>query len=135
MKPDVIFFGESISPAVKERSFQDIESCDRLLVIGTTLATYSAFRIVKHAVEIGKPVLILNIGPTRADGIEHIVKIEMKSGDILRDVCSVILGSKTHHDPELHRLMTSGVIQPPVEDTITNDTQAMTLNDSGNSVK
>jgi NAD-dependent deacetylase sirtuin 4 len=43
-KPEVVFFGESIASAVKERSFADIDASDRLLVVGTTLATYSAFR-------------------------------------------------------------------------------------------
>lgn len=62
IKPDLVFFGESILPEVKTRSyvqntntiigtslkqsvrFRDIDECERLLVIGTTLATYSAFR-------------------------------------------------------------------------------------------
>ncbi|KAF8324705.1 DHS-like NAD/FAD-binding domain-containing protein [Cantharellus anzutake] len=122
IKPDVIFFGESISSAVKDRSFRDLECCDKLLVIGTTLATYSAFRIVKHALEVGKPVMMLNIGPTRADKFERIEKIEMKSGAVLTDVCSLVLGPKAHHDPELRRLMMSGVVQPPIDDTADNDT-------------
>ncbi|TDL18378.1 DHS-like NAD/FAD-binding domain-containing protein [Rickenella mellea] len=69
MKPDVIFFGESIPSEVKELSFKYIESSDRLLVIGTTLATYSAFRLLKYALSLSKPVLILNVGPTRADAL------------------------------------------------------------------
>lgn len=66
MKPSVVFFGESLSDSVRDNSyvnfhpprgfilpgplsfyrFSRIESCDQLLVIGTTLATYSAFRYV-----------------------------------------------------------------------------------------
>jgi NAD-dependent SIR2 family protein deacetylase len=45
-KPEVVFFGESIASSVKERSFSDIDGAARLLVVGTTLATYSAFRSV-----------------------------------------------------------------------------------------
>lgn len=44
VKPDVIFFGESIPADVRDRSFEMVDECDRLLVVGTTLATYSAFR-------------------------------------------------------------------------------------------
>ncbi|KAG9085169.1 hypothetical protein FS749_004638 [Ceratobasidium sp. UAMH 11750] len=44
LKPDVVFFGESIAPKVKQRSYENVETADRVLFIGTTLATYSAFR-------------------------------------------------------------------------------------------
>jgi NAD-dependent SIR2 family protein deacetylase len=61
IKPDLVFFGESILPEVRARScveyeygrgallslfhrFRHIDECGRFLVIGTTLATYSAFR-------------------------------------------------------------------------------------------
>ena len=68
MKPDFVFFGESISEKVKDRryevvlrrviviltiswhrSYSIIENADRLFIIGTTLATYSAFRCVPLA--------------------------------------------------------------------------------------
>ena len=54
-------------------------------------------RLLKHALELGKPVLMLNVGPTRADMItsaqqtagvdfRKIEKIELPSGLVLRDV-------------------------------------------------
>ena len=111
MKPDVVFFGESIRSPVKDRSwvsstphsacvltfslslyrFRDVEECDRLLVIGTTLATYSAFRIVKHALELKKPVFILNTGPTRADELPGIEKVDGLSGSALPEVVRTLL--------------------------------------------
>jgi hypothetical protein len=71
--------------------FMDVEECDRLLVIGTTLATYSAFRIVKHAIELNKPVFVLNMGPTRADGLPGIQKVDGLSGSVLSEVVRTIL--------------------------------------------
>jgi NAD-dependent deacetylase sirtuin 4 len=44
MKPDFVFFGESLKGQVKAKSFRVVEEADRLFVAGTTLATYSAFR-------------------------------------------------------------------------------------------
>jgi NAD-dependent deacetylase sirtuin 4 len=70
---------------------RDVEDCDRLLVIGTTLATYSAFRLVKHAVELNKPVFVLNMGPTRADGLPEIQKVDGLSGSVLSEVVRTIL--------------------------------------------
>lgn len=60
-------------------------------MIGTTLATYSAFRIVKHAVELNKPVFILNMGPTRADELPGIQKVDGLSGGVLPEVARTIL--------------------------------------------
>ncbi|KAL1758181.1 DHS-like NAD/FAD-binding domain-containing protein [Schizophyllum commune] len=90
-KPEVIFFGESIPEYWKERSIHDVEHASRVMLIGTTLATYSAFRLVKHALELKKPVLLLNVGPTRADGLPGVEKIEIASGAILRDVVRLVL--------------------------------------------
>ncbi|KIY51845.1 DHS-like NAD/FAD-binding domain-containing protein [Fistulina hepatica ATCC 64428] len=87
-KPEVIFFGESIPEEWKEKSYHDIEVCDRLLLIGTTLATYSAFRVLRHAQQLHKPVLVINVGPTRADGVEGVERIDMPSGAILRQVAT-----------------------------------------------
>jgi NAD+-dependent protein deacetylase sirtuin 4 len=70
---------------------RDIEDCDRLLVIGTTLATYSAFRTVKHALELKKPVFVLNTGPTRADDLPGIEKVDELSGSVLPEVVRTIL--------------------------------------------
>ena len=72
-------------------SIHDVEHASRVMLIGTTLATYSAFRLVKHALELKKPVLLLNVGPTRADGLPGVEKIEIASGAILRDVVRLVL--------------------------------------------
>ncbi|TRM57923.1 DHS-like NAD/FAD-binding domain-containing protein, partial [Schizophyllum amplum] len=115
-KPEVIFFGESIPEYWKERSIHDVEHASRVMLIGTTLATYSAFRLVKHALEHKKPVLLLNVGPTRADGLPGVEKIEIASGAILRDVVRLVLGSKADEDPEVKRMLRSGIVKPPTED-------------------
>ncbi len=68
LKPAVIFFGESVPDKLRDHSHQMVDECNAMLLVGTSLATYSAFRLVKQAVEQKKPVLILNKGrqgPTR----------------------------------------------------------------------
>ncbi|KAF7356497.1 NAD-dependent deacetylase [Mycena venus] len=117
-KPEVIFFGESIPPPVRDQSFHDVEEADRLLVIGTTLATYSAFRLLKRAVELGKPVLLLNVGPSRGDGIEEIERIDMASGLIIRDVVRAVLGTAVS-DPVVAKMLQSGIVKPPEDDSDT----------------
>ncbi|KAF8825658.1 hypothetical protein HHX47_DHR6000286 [Lentinula edodes] len=115
-KPDLIFFGESISEHVKKRSYLDIENSDRLLLIGTTLATYSAFRLLKHALALGKPVLMINVGPSRADVVEGVHKLDIASGDIMRDVVRNVLGHRGAVDSTVEKMLSSGIRRPPLID-------------------
>ncbi|KAJ3536958.1 hypothetical protein NM688_g6766 [Phlebia brevispora] len=116
MKPELIFFGESIKPAVKDRSYLEIEECDRLFLVGTTLATYSAFRLLRHALELKKPVLLLNVGPTRADPLPGVEKIEISTREVIRDVVRAVLGSRVKEEPVVDKMLQSGIIKPPPED-------------------
>ncbi|CAE6427805.1 unnamed protein product [Rhizoctonia solani] len=117
MKPAVIFFGESIPQEVKQQSFSDVEASDRVLFIGTTLATFSAFRLLKHAIELNKPVMLLNLGPTRAHSVPEVEIIEAASRDVLRGAARA-LTSDLKGEPEqvVSRLLKSGVVTPPPDD-------------------
>ncbi|KIJ65549.1 hypothetical protein HYDPIDRAFT_27550 [Hydnomerulius pinastri MD-312] len=116
-KPEVIFFGESIPKAIKDRSFRDVEQSDKLFLVGTTLATFSAYRLIKHAVELKKPVLLLNMGPTRADGLPGVEKIEIPTSHVMRDTVKAILGTRAHVDPVIINLLNNGIHKPPLDDS------------------
>lgn len=51
----------------------------------------SPHRLVKHALELGKPVLLLNVGPTRADGLSGVDKIEIATSRVMRDTVRAVL--------------------------------------------
>ncbi|KAI1791800.1 DHS-like NAD/FAD-binding domain-containing protein [Ganoderma leucocontextum] len=110
-KPEVIFFGESVPAVVRDKSFEIVDTSDKLFVIGTTLATFSAFRLVKHALDQRKPVLLLNIGPTRADQLAGIEAIEVPAGSVMRQVVKQVLGSDAERDPTVARMLSSGVVK------------------------
>jgi NAD-dependent deacetylase sirtuin 4 len=67
LKPAVIMFGESIPAATKVAAEEAVDAAGRLLVIGSSLATYSAWRLVKRAKERQMPIGILNIGGARGE--------------------------------------------------------------------
>ena len=67
LKPAVVMFGESIAERVKEAAEQAIDGSGRLLVLGTSLATYSAWRLARRAKERGMPIGILNLGGVRGE--------------------------------------------------------------------
>ena len=67
LKPAVVMFGESIAPEVKLAAEQAIDQASRVLVLGSSLATYSAWRLVRRAREHGKPIGIVNLGGVRGE--------------------------------------------------------------------
>jgi NAD-dependent SIR2 family protein deacetylase len=69
LKPDVIFHGGSIPKAVTAEAEATVDSASALLVLGTTLTTWSSFRLVRQASAAGKPIAIVNFGPTRGDSL------------------------------------------------------------------
>lgn len=75
LKPDVVFFGETVPVARVERCMALVDQSQILLVAGTSLAVNSGLRFVRHAHKTGKVVVIVNIGPTKADELAN-VKIE-----------------------------------------------------------
>ncbi len=67
LKPDVVFFGQSVPPERIERSMAMLEGSRALLVLGSSLAVMSGYRFVRHASARGIPVAILTRGATRGD--------------------------------------------------------------------
>lgn len=69
LKPDVVFFGETVPKPRVEASFARVDAADALVVAGSSLTVMSGLRFARHAARTGKPVLIINHGPTRADDL------------------------------------------------------------------
>ncbi|KAF2785835.1 DHS-like NAD/FAD-binding domain-containing protein [Melanomma pulvis-pyrius CBS 109.77] len=67
LKPAVVMFGESIPAATKTAAERAVDAASRILVVGSSLATYSAWRLVKRARENGMPIAILNMGGVRGE--------------------------------------------------------------------
>ena len=75
LKPDVVFFGENVAQATAAKAMAAVADAEGLLVVGSSLMAYSAFRLCKAMVEQGKPVIAINLGKTRGDELLQ-VKIE-----------------------------------------------------------
>ena len=60
LKPDVIFFGDNVPRQRVEAANSLIKSSDGILVIGSSLMVFSAYRLCKLAEEHGIPVAVLN---------------------------------------------------------------------------
>lgn len=67
LKPEVVFFGESVPKPLVEHCFQLTEEAGALLVLGSSLKVMSGYRFVRRAASRGIPVVIITRGPTRGD--------------------------------------------------------------------
>lgn len=91
MKTDVVFFGDSIPKDRVNLANAAVDASDGLLCIGTSLAVHSAFRLVKRATEKGIPVMVLNVGKTRAEKEDlNVTKIESPIGDTLKELLNIV---------------------------------------------
>ena len=67
LKPDIVYFGESVPRDRVDAAFAMVESADVLLVLGSSLTVMSGLRFVRRAAKLGIPVAIVNRGATRGD--------------------------------------------------------------------
>ncbi|KNG88746.1 putative SIR2 family histone deacetylase [Aspergillus nomiae NRRL 13137] len=94
LKPAVTMFGENIHPAVKTAAEEAIDDAGRLLILGSSLATFSAWRLVERAHKRGMPIGIINIGGVRNE--------------------SVLFGKMEPDAPHIRCSLNSDLILPPV---------------------
>ncbi|GLU12611.1 hypothetical protein SLE2022_292760 [Rubroshorea leprosula] len=82
LKPDVVFFGDNLPKERADKALEAAKECDSFLVLGSSVMTMSAYRLVRAAYESGAATAIVNIGPTRADDFVPL-KISARLGEIL----------------------------------------------------
>ena len=82
LKPDVVFFGESVPPATVAHCYDLVERCRSLVVLGSSLTVFSGLRFVRRAAVLGRPVAIVNQGVTRGDPFAT-VRVDAPLGTVL----------------------------------------------------
>ncbi|KAF4591633.1 silencing information regulator [Ophiocordyceps camponoti-floridani] len=101
LKPAVVMFGENIVEPVKRAAEEAIDGAGKLLVVGTSLATYSAWRLARRAKERRMPVAIVNMGGVRGESEffdnldplqtgEKAVRVELAIDQVLPALVSVL---------------------------------------------
>jgi NAD-dependent SIR2 family protein deacetylase len=75
LKPEIVYFGETVPRERVERAYAMVDDAGALLVAGTSLTVMSGLRFVRHAAQAGKPIVIVNRGETRGDPLAT-VKVE-----------------------------------------------------------
>lgn len=73
LRPDVVFFGESLPRERLARAFSEASICDLMLAIGSSLVVYPAAHIPVLAKQAGAKLVIINMDPTPLDEIADCV--------------------------------------------------------------
>jgi NAD-dependent SIR2 family protein deacetylase len=90
LKPDVVFFGESVPKARVEAAYALVARTDVLVVLGSSLTVMSGLRFVRHHARQQQPVVIINRGPTRGDDLAT-VKIDSGCSETLSEIRETLL--------------------------------------------
>jgi len=88
LKPDVVFFGESVPKPRVEQAYHLVDSADVLVVLGSSLTVMSGLRFVRHVARQERQTIIINRGATRGDGL---AALKLETG------CSEALTSLVGH--------------------------------------
>jgi NAD-dependent SIR2 family protein deacetylase len=89
LKPDVVFFGETVPRDRVERAAAGLAQADAVLVVGSSLMVYSGYRFIAAAARAGLPVAAINLGRTRADSLLAF-KIEQPCADTLSSLLPML---------------------------------------------
>ena len=85
LKPEVVFFGETVPAPRVRQCMQALEQADALLVVGSSLMVFSGFRFVREAQRQEIPIVAINRGKTRADDCLSL-KVEQDCGAALNAI-------------------------------------------------
>ena len=82
LKPNVVFFGDSVDKYLVEEAYQSVTNAHALLVIGTSLSIFSGFRFLRHAAKLKLPVIVINPGRFRGKELTKIY-LPFNADDVL----------------------------------------------------
>jgi len=89
LKPDVVFFGETVPRDRVDSCFSLLEGAGALLVLGSSLTVMSGYRFVLRADKLGIPVGIVTLGPTRGDAKAG-VRLDAPLGTVLPELARAV---------------------------------------------
>jgi NAD-dependent SIR2 family protein deacetylase len=67
LKPDVVFFGENVPAPRVQQAMASLDGARALVIVGSSLMVFSGFRFARAAARQGVPIVVVNLGKTRAD--------------------------------------------------------------------
>lgn len=93
LKPDVVFFGESVPKERVTSAFSSLQRARGMVIVGTSLFIYSGYRFVRFASDNNIPIAAINLGATRADK-DFAIKLEQNCAEVLYKLLHYLVQSE-----------------------------------------
>ena len=89
LKPDAVFFGESMPVWETAEAERRSVACDVFIVVGSTLTVYPAALMPQYAVRSGARLVIINEGATELDHVAD-VRISGRAGEVMSRILDIV---------------------------------------------
>lgn len=86
---DIVLFGEMLPQDELSRAYQELERCDVLLVIGSSLVVYPAAALPLYAKERGARLIEINSDPTALSDLCD-CRIRGRASQILPEIFTIL---------------------------------------------
>jgi NAD-dependent deacetylase len=90
LRPDVVLFGEQLPQQALKRAFRLAESCDLMLVIGTSMAVYPASSLPLISLRKGAQVIEINPEETPLSSLGGTLSLRGTAGTILPEIVKAV---------------------------------------------
>ena len=92
LKPNVVFFGDSVNKSIVQRVYDGIDDSDGMLIVGTSLKVFSGYRFCRYATQQQKPIASINPGLSRGEDMIQVI-VRRESDDVLPPILKTIISS------------------------------------------
>ncbi len=92
LRPDVVLFGEQLPEEALRRAFHLADSCDLMMVIGTSMVVYPASSLPLIALQRGVKVIEINPEVTPLSSLDGTISLHGTAGSILPEIVKVVYG-------------------------------------------
>ena len=92
LRPDVVFFGEQLPEQALRKAFHLADSCDLMVVIGTSMVVYPASSLPVIALRRGVNVIEINPEETPLSFLDGTLSLHGTAGSILPEIVKVVYG-------------------------------------------
>ena len=89
VRPDVVWFGETLDPHIIHRAYAEAESCDVMLIVGTSGVVQPAASLPYQAWNARARIIEINPTPSELTDLAHIY-LQGPAGEILPSVTQLM---------------------------------------------
>ncbi len=91
LRPDVVLFGENLPEQPLKRAFRLADSCDLMVVVGTSMVVYPAAALPMIALRGGADIIEINTEETSLSPLEGTLSLRGEAGKLLPEIAETVV--------------------------------------------